>query len=608
MLKHPILIAILLIALAASGCVAGQPVSPEQMAAVAPTVVDMVSQIAPQLAGTYSVAASDGAGNTRELSLKLTPDGNVELVTELADATQLMESGTWLLSGQGDVVVTLGTTEGQSIVEPRTIRLAVEGDGLVATDSVTGSTLRFSPGMLAAAPAAEPTPAAETDPLAEPSTEPSAEPPAAAMVEPSQQNEPILNRTFLSFDRAADGSSLLRALTFNDDGTVTLTSDYYNDEPVVIENGTWEITDDGMVKVTLTGQESGQLYLLPTVITFTVDGDALTAVDYDASIYGSDGLTMRLAANVVGDETAALITVDLQAGFPLDPTFVSVNGGGDLNAAAIDPECPGYVNQQPVVTVNWSGTADFVEAFFVSDDDPTLVVVGPDGNVYCNDDANDHLQDPVVSIDNPIEGQYRIWVGSYARNQLIPGVLVLTTNPDVNIGTFDLGSFIQRPAVPEVLEEPTPVVDMEAIQADIQAESGQAQLQKLGAPVGTVQITAEGMIPLFQLGLDNPTCNGLVNESPDHVFDWSGAKEALNVYFEGDSDATLLVLGPDESIACSDDSAETGNMNPQVIVNNAVAGTYAVWVGRVHPESPVTGTLYITDDASAVPAMLDAGQ
>ena len=155
MLKHPILIAILLIALAASGCVAGQPVSPEQMAAVAPTVVDMVSQIAPQLAGTYSVAASDGAGNTRELSLKLTPDGNVELVTELADATQLMESGTWLLSGQGDVVVTLGTTEGQSIVEPRTIRLAVEGDGLVATDSVTGSTLRFSPGMLAAAPAVD---------------------------------------------------------------------------------------------------------------------------------------------------------------------------------------------------------------------------------------------------------------------------------------------------------------------------------------------------------------------------------------------------------------------------------------------------------------------
>ena len=66
----------------------------------------------------------------------------------------------------------------------------------------------------------------------------------------------------------------LRALTFNDDGTVTLTSDYYNDEPVVIENRRVEMPTMGMVKVTLTGQESGQLFLLPTVITFTVDGDA----------------------------------------------------------------------------------------------------------------------------------------------------------------------------------------------------------------------------------------------------------------------------------------------------------------------------------------------
>ena len=36
----------------------------------------------------------------------------------------------------------------------------------------------------------------------------------------------------------------------------------------------------------------------------------------------------------------------------------------------------------------------------------------------------------------------------------------------------------------------------------------------------------------------------------------------LNVYFEGDGDATLLVLGPDDSVACSDDAAETGNLNP----------------------------------------------
>ena len=596
MQKHPILIAILLVALVAAGCVAGQPVSPAEMAAVAPTVADMMAQLAPQLAGTYSVAASDGAGNTRELSLKLSPEGNVELVTELADATQLMESGTWLLSGQGDIVVTLGTTEGQSIVEPRTIRLAVEGDQLVATDSVTGGQLRLSPGMVAAAAAGQP-------PVAETTTEAPAESESPAPT----ANESALFQTFLSLTPAADGSALLRALALNTDGTATLTSDYYNDKPLIVEQGTWVDNGDGTLTLTLTGQD-GQDYLTPTVITFAAVDDTLQAVEYDKNLYGSAGLTMRLAANVALDDRVALATIDLQAGFPLDPTFISVNAGGDLNAAVIDSDCAGYINTQPVVTVNWTGEAEFVKAFFVSNDDPTLVIVGPDGEIYCSDDANDQLLDPVIELENPAPGQYRIWAGSYVRNQLIPGVLVMTANPDVNLGTFDLGSFIQRPLLPEVAPEPEPAVDRETLLANVEERIAKAQLQKLGAPTGTVAVTADGEIALFQLPLDNPACNGLVNEDPDHVFEWAGAAETLNVYFEGDGDASVLVLGPDESVTCNDDSAETGNLNPQVILNNPVAGTYAVWVGRINPESPVVGTLIVTGDGSAVPAMLEADQ
>ena len=618
------------------------------------------------------------------------------------------------MSGAGDVVVTLGTTEGQSIVEPRTIRLEVEGDGLVATNSVTGSTLRFSPGILTGTAAVEPTPAAQAEPSEEASTgqsftfvstQPAADSPAltrsltinedgtvtlvsdyhndqpaiveegtwaanedgtltvtltgqaggqtylapvvitfaidgntlsavdydtsiygsqgltmeleepaagassetpAATAAPTEGSD-ALARTYLTLGRQPNGEPILRSMAFFPDGTVTFTSDYYNDKPLIVEDGVFTENEDATVTVTLTGQ-NGQDYLTPDVITFAADGDALTAVEYDQSKYGSNGLNMQLAAGVALDEKAALVTIDLQAGFPLDPTFVSVNAGGDLNSAVIDADCAGYINTQPVVTVNWTGEAELVEVFFVSNDDPTLVIVGPDGAIYCSDDANDQLLDPVIELQNPMEGQYRIWAGSYARGQLIPGVLVMTANPDVNIGTFDLGSFIQRPLVPEVLEAPAPAVDMESIQAEIEARIAKTQLQKLGAPAGSVEITAEGTIPLFQLELDNPTCNGLVAENPDHVFDWSGAAELLNVYFEGDSDATLLVLGPDKSVACSDDSAETGNVNPQVIVSNPVAGTYAVWIGRINPESPVAGTLFITTDGSAVPAMLEADQ
>lgn len=724
--KHPILIALLLVALAAAGCVAGQPVSPADMAAAAPTVAGVVSQLVPQLAGTYTVEASDGAGHSHELTLKLSPDGSVELLTELADATQLMESGTWLLSGEGDVVISLGTTEGQSIVEPRTIRLAVEGDELVATDSVTGGQLRLAPGMLAAAatPAATTvaaaTPAATAAAAAEPtvadsvpesltfvSRQPAADSPglersltfnqdgtvtltsdylndkppvveegtwagnqdgtvtvtltgqqdgplyptpvvitfaaqdgslvaveydtalygsqgltmqlqsAAAETttdatptpadETAGQSNGTLSQTYLSLSAAADSPALLRALALNSDGTATLTSDYYNDQPLIVQDGTWTENADGTITVTLTGQD-GQLTTTPDVITFDVDDDTLTAVTYDQDLYGSNGLTMKQAADVALAEKAALVTIDLQAGFPLDPTFVSINAGGDLNAAVIDPDCAGYINKKPVVTVNWTGQADSIKVFFVSDDDPTLVVLAPDGQIYCGDDANDHLLDPVVELSNPLEGQYRIWAGSYARNQLIPGVLVMTANPDVTLGTFDLGSFIKRPTMPDVLEAPAPVVQMDSLLAAIQARVAKAQLQKLGAPAGPIKITADGEIPLFQLPLDNPACNGLVNEEPDHVFDWAGASDALNVYFEGDGDATLLVLGPDQSVSCSDDTAGTGNLNPQVILSNPVAGTYAVWVGRVRPDTPVTGTLTVTSDSSALPALLSAGQ
>ncbi len=511
------------------------------------------------------------------------------------DQPAIVEEGTWEANEDGTLTVTLtGQASGQMYLTPVVITFAIVGNTLSAVDYDTS--LYGSQGltMQLEEPVAEAPPAAA-----------SSETPDAA-VAPSE-NSATLFRTFLSLQPAGDSPALLRSLAFNMDGTVTLTSDYYNDQPVIVEQGTWVDNGDGTLTVTLTGQ-GDQDYLVPEVITFAEVDDTLTAVDYDQSVYGSAGLTMRLAADVALDERAALVTIDLQAGFPLDPTFVSVNAGGDLNAAVIDADCAGYINTQPVVTVNWTGDAEFVEVFFVSNDDPTLVIVGPDGSVYCSDDANDQLLDPVIELQSPMEGQYRIWAGSYARNQLIPGVLVMTANPDVNIGTFDLGSFIQRPLLPEVLEAPTPVVEMDSILAEIEARISKAQLQKLGAPAGSVEIAAEGTIPLFQLGLDDPTCNGLVNENPDHVFEWSGAAEMLNVYFEGDGDATLLVLGPDKAVACSDDSAETGNMNPQILLSNPAAGTYAVWVGRINPETPVSGTLYVTGDGSAVPAVLEAGE
>ena len=41
--------------------------------------------------------------------------------------------------------------------------------------------------------------------------------------------------------------------------------------------------------------------------------------------------------------TSAYVTVDLQAGFALDPFLVSVNAGGDVASSTLDATCVGFV-------------------------------------------------------------------------------------------------------------------------------------------------------------------------------------------------------------------------------------------------------------------------
>jgi hypothetical protein len=258
-----------------------------------------------------------------------------------------------------------------------------------------------------------------------------------------------------------------------------------------------------------------------------------------------------------------------------------------------------------VVTVNWTGAAPFVETFFVSDSDPTLMVLTPDGRLLCNDDANEDLLDPVIEISEPVTGTYRIWVGSYAKGQLIPGVLVLTTNPEVNIGTFNLGGLIRRPLVAETQAEPKMASTREAATASIQALASDAVTLAPDSEPLSASLTVSGTIPLFELDLPDPACNGLVSGVPDFVFNWTGDGEAFSVFFEGDGDSTLLVLSEDtELLACGDDAEFDVNINPLVTVADAKPGLYGVWVGRLDPTKPVLGTLTVTTAADAAPKVL----
>lgn len=105
-------------------------------------------------------------------------------------------------------------------------------------------------------------------------------------------------------------------------------------------------------------------------------------------------------------------SVSLRSGFVPDPHVVAGRAGGPIAASVIDRSCRGYVSQQPNhVLMSQSGFRQ-LRMLVNSSADTTLVVMAPNGQVYCNDDGGSGLN-PVVSMSTG-PGPIRIWVGTYS--------------------------------------------------------------------------------------------------------------------------------------------------------------------------------------------------
>ena len=281
-------------------------------------------------------------------------------------------------------------------------------------------------------------------------------------------------------------------------------------------------------------------------------------------------ITLFVAVATAGSATTAaqqkagtaFVSISPEAGFPLDPFLMTLQGGGPVDASTIAVECKGYVTKNPTVSVDYKGKADILKVFFYSDGDPILLIQTPDGKVLCSDNTNAVLLDPTVTLTKPGQGRYDIWIGSALARDLIPGFLVFTGRSDVHAGRLDLQELVKRPALVEVLP-----------QRD-------------------------------RLTRADTYCGGLITVAPSYAFDWSGQAKAVGVMVEGDGDATVIVRTPDGKFVCADDSAGSANLNPLVILNNPAAGRYLVWVGRTNPTKPVTGRLTVASTADLKPAVL----
>ncbi len=301
---------------------------------------------------------------------------------------------------------------------------------------------------------------------------------------------------------------------------------------------------------------------------------------------------------------SAYLTINPEAGFPLDPFLVSLQGGGPVEASTLSDGCAGYIPSSPAVTVDYKGKADLLRAFFYSDGDTTMVVQTPNGDYVCNDNTNSLVLDATVEITKPVQGSYNVWVGSASAKALVPGFLVFTSHSNLTAGTMALGSLVKRPTAPAVL----PVRDRLATAAkwieEAASKVAAADVLKAGGKAVTKEITANGALPAPELQTGDTLCGGLVTVTPDYAFDWSGDAKTLTLCVEANGDTTLLVKAPDGSFLCADDADSSRNLNPSLAISEPAAGRYLVWVGRVDPSKPVAGKLTLTEAAGAKPKAL----
>lgn len=301
---------------------------------------------------------------------------------------------------------------------------------------------------------------------------------------------------------------------------------------------------------------------------------------------------------------AALVAVSPPADFSLDPFFVSLQGGGHVEASILDKGCSGYVPTTPSVAFDYQGDGDQLRMFFYSDGDPVLVVQTPDGGFVCSDNTNPLLLDPTVTVVNPAKGRYNVWVGSRRENDLIPGVLVFTRQPAVDLGTFSLGSLIRRPSLPALLPSRARVAAAARRLIEARVDAQAVPLPADGMPL-TATVTAEGVLPAIELTGGDRLCNGLISPKPDLVFSVGDGSDTVSILFEGSADTALLVRGPDDAAFCADDSDDGANLNPSISLDQPAPGDYLVWVGRIDPSQPVTGTLTVAAGGDLQPNVLE---
>jgi len=111
-------------------------------------------------------------------------------------------------------------------------------------------------------------------------------------------------------------------------------------------------------------------------------------------------------------------TVNLVSGFTPDPYVVRLQSGGSVDTSRLNNNCRGFITDAPDVRLNYEAGDLPLYISVNSSADTTLVINGPDGSWYCDDDGGTRGLNPSIRFETPQSGRYEIWVGTYGSSEL----------------------------------------------------------------------------------------------------------------------------------------------------------------------------------------------
>ena len=136
--------------------------------------------------------------------------------------------------------------------------------------------------------------------------------------------------------------------------------------------------------------------------------------------------TMAHSQDVSADATYS--DFNLKSGFLPDPHVIGMTAGG---AIKVDVEgCDyGYVANAPDANFQFDGSESSPLYIYVeSEEDTMLLVNGPDGTWYCDDDSLEDLN-PLITLPAADDGLYNVWVGTYGEEMVSATMKISELNP-----------------------------------------------------------------------------------------------------------------------------------------------------------------------------------